>query len=143
MNYDDMYNQISILKKNKSQMTLQERFKRIVSIVGEHPDAIHLFENWFLDSNQVRCLSGLNVDRYALTQSILQQSQIKTSNSSELTHKYYGFCKVITPQLMDQLIDAVATRIQMEREYAKVMDIHPSYDHQEEELTLNELSQFI
>ena len=139
MDYNDMYNQISYLKKNRNKIELTERLKKIIAIIGEHPDALHLFENWFLDSNQVKQLENHRINHVALTQSILTGCKITTSNSCDLTYKFYGYCKTITPDSLDQLIDEVATRIQLEREYAMVAGRIPYVDQQEDELTLGEL----
>ena len=142
MYYDDMYNQISLLKKNKTKMAMNEQVKRIIMIIGEHPDAIHMFKNWFLDPVQVKELENSPMHNNSIVLNILNNCQIQTTNSNELTYKYFGYCKVITPEMMDQLIDAVATRIQLEQEYAKVLDVNPYIVREEDTLTLNELQEF-
>ena len=142
MYYDDMYNQISSLKKNRTKMTLNEQVKRIIMIIGEHPDAIHMFKNWFMDPKQVKELENSPMHNNSLVLNILNNCQIQTTNSNELTYKYFGYCKVITPESMDQLIDAIATRIQLEKEYAQVLDVNPYIVREEDTLTLNELEQF-
>ena len=50
--------------------------------------------------------------------------------------------RIITPYVLDQLIDEVSNRIQLENEYSRVYNVGSPIKQQEDELTLNELQQF-
>ena len=58
------------------------------------------------------------------------------------TYRYYGYVKPITPAILNQVIDDVATRVQLENEYARTVHAPSPQDEKEDQLTLNELGQF-
>lgn len=66
----------------------------------------------------------------------------RTKNSLELTYRYYGYVRPITPAILNQVIDDVATRVQLENEYARTVHAPSPQDEKEDQLTLNELGQF-
>lgn len=72
----------------------------------------------------------------------LNQCELRTKNSLELTYRYYGYVKPITPAILNQVIDDVATRVQLENEYARTVHAPSPQDEKEDQLTLNELGQF-
>lgn len=129
--------------KNKTKgMTDEQRLKLLIREIGYHPDAIQIFANMNLISKeQVMTANTKGIKGYQMAKDILKKMEIKTSNSNELTYKYYGYVRPITPGMLDQMIDMVATRVQLQKEYAELA--HQEIDDlvQEEDLTLGELEE--
>ena len=72
--------------------------------------------------------------------------EIRTTNSGDLTYKFYGHNKKLTAVELDQMIDLVSDYIQRQHEIAKWIEekygtISEVATIQEEETTLNELEQ--
>lgn len=140
MDYENMYKQLQMIKKNPYHMSQKQRLIMLITTLGEHPEAIYMYKDLFISPSQLARLQAQGISGWSLTQHILSHCEIVTSNSTELTYKYYGYVRRITPALMDQLIDEVATRIQLEKEYAE--SLNKTRLKQEDELTLGELQQF-
>ena len=141
MDYEELYCQLMILKKAPMN---ERNIQFLIRTIGEFPDALEIYKNHFANEQQIQKMISNGVNGAAAAQHILENSQIeiRTSNSLELTYKYYGYVRSITPQLLDQLIDEVANRIQLENEYSRVAGVNSPMQEQEDELTLNELQQF-
>lgn len=137
--YDDIYNQLMYYKRNPKKLSEEQRVKAIISLLGQHPNAIELYRDMFLNNQQIHSLYKNGINNTALVKNIENEATIKTTNSSELTYSYYGYVKTITPATLNQFIDDVATRIQLENEYAKTYHIESLQEEREDELTLNEL----
>ncbi len=140
MDYENMLDQLYMVKKNPYHMSQKQRLIVLLTTIGEHPEALYMYKDLFISPQQMDNLARQGINGWSLTQHILNNCEIVTSNSAELTYKYFGYVRRITPALMDQLIDEVATRIQLENEYAKTY--HQMREPKEDELTLGELSQF-
>lgn len=141
MDYEELYRQLMILKKAPMS---ERNIQFLIRTIGEFPDALEIYKNHFANEQQIQKMISNGVNGAAAAQHILENSQIeiRTSNSLELTYKYYGYVRSITPQLLDQLIDEVVNRIQLENEYSRVAGVNSPMQEQEDELTLNELQQF-
>lgn len=141
MDYEELYHQLMILKKESMN---EKNIQFLIRTIGEFPDALEIYKNHFANEKQIQKMIANGVNGAAAAQHILENGQIeiRTSNSLELTYKYYGYVRSITPQLLDQLIDEVANRIQLENEYSRVAGVNSPMQEQEDELTLNELQQF-
>lgn len=141
MDYEELYRQLMILKNAPMN---EKNIQFLIRTIGEFPDALEIYKNHFSNEQQIKKMISNGVNGAAAAQHILENSQIeiRTSNSLELTYKYYGYVRSITPQLLDQLIDEVANRIQLENEYSRVAGVNSPMQEQEDELTLNELQQF-
>lgn len=73
----------------------------------------------------------------------LVDPEIVTSNSAELTDKFFGYVRPISPMMLDLLIDAVETRNRIIRNAARAYGLETDDIIQEEELTLGELTEGI
>lgn len=140
MDYDYIYSNMMYLKKNPNHLSLSERTKRLIKEISDYPDAYEIYKGLFLNSYQIKNLQALGINAKDASRFILNQCEIRTSNSTELTYQYYGFVKTITPALLNQVIDDVTNRIQLENEYAKTAHVQSLQDEKEDELTMNELS---
>lgn len=141
MNYNEMYSQIIALKK---MPLTAKNLQILISAIGEFPDALTIYKNNFMDESQTQKMLELGANGSAIAKHIIEYSEmnIRTTNSLELTYKYYGYVRIITPYVLDQLIDEVSNRIQLENEYSRVYNVESPIKQQEDELTLNELQQF-
>lgn len=141
MNYNEMYSQIIALKK---MPLTAKNLQILISAIGEFPDALTIYKNNFMDERQTQKMLELEANGSAIAKHIIEHSEmtIRTTNSPELTYKYYGYVRIITPYVLDQLIDEVSNRIQLENEYSRVYNVESPIKQQEDELTLNELQQF-
>lgn len=141
MNYNEMYNQIIALKK---MPLTAKNLQILISTIGEFPDALAIYKNTFMDERQAQKMLELSANGSAIAKHIIEHSEmtIRATNSPELTYKYYGYVRIITPYVLDQLIDEVSNRIQLENEYSRVYNVESPIKQQEDELTLNELQQF-
>lgn len=97
---------------------------------------------FFLTPDQVKNLQRFGINGKQASQYILNQCELRTKNSLELTYRYYGYVRPITPAILNQVIDDVATRVQLENEYARTVNAPSPQDEKEDQLTLNELGQF-
>lgn len=140
--YDMMYERLMYLKKNQNNLSLNERTKKLIEEIGEHPDAFEMYKGVFLTPDQVKNLQRFGINGKQASQYILNQCELRTKNSLELTYRYYGYVKPITPAILNQVIDDVATRVQLENEYARTVNAPSPQDEKEDQLTLNELGQF-
>lgn len=140
--YDMMYERLMYLKKNQNKLSLNERTKKVIEEIGKHPDAFEMYKGVFLTPDQVKNLQRFGINGKQASQYILNQCELRTKNSLELTYRYYGYVKPITPAILNQVIDDVATRVQLENEYARTVHAPSPQDEKEDQLTLNELGQF-
>lgn len=140
MDYDATLDKLYMIKMNPYKMTQKQRLRELITVIGEHPEAVYWCKNLFATSKQLNELQQQGLSGWGITQHILKNCEIVTSNSKDLTYRYFGYVKPITPATLNQVIDAVATRIQLEQEYAMVY--HNQRPEQEDELTMGELSQF-
>ncbi|MDY4869372.1 MAG: hypothetical protein SO150_03400 [Faecalicoccus sp.] len=139
MEYHEMYNQLMMIKKNPMGMSMKQRVTLLITTVGEFPDALELYKNTFLNEKQAEELIRNGINGWAATQHILSKCEIRTPNSTELSYKYYGYVRPITPRLLDQFIDMVANRVQLEKEYGGAAYLDAPKNEKEDELTLQEL----
>ena len=142
MEYSDYYNQLMYLKKNLKHLPEDERTRQLIQIIGYHPDALQIYKDMFLSNGQVNQLIQKGANGLAVSKDILNKAEIKTPNSAEITYRYYGYCKTITPALLNQVIDDIATRIQLENEYSKVAHINSPQQEKEDVLVLDELCEY-
>lgn len=140
--YDMMYERLMYLKKNQNKLSLNERTKKVIEEIGKHPDAFEMYKGVFLTPDQVKNLQRFGINGKQASQYILNQCELRTKNLLELTYRYYGYVKPITPAILNQVIDDVATRVQLENEYARTVHAPSPQDEKEDQLTLNELGQF-
>lgn len=54
--YDMMYDRLMYLKKNQNNLSLNERTKKLIEEIGEHPDAFEMYKGVFLTPDQVKNL---------------------------------------------------------------------------------------
>lgn len=141
--YEEIYNQLMYYRKNPKKLSEKERVRAIISLLGQQPNAIELYRDMFLDEQQIHSLYKNGINSMAIVKNIENEASIKTTNSSELTYSYYGYVKTITPATLNQFIDDVATRIQLENEYARTYHIESLQEEKEDELTLNELGVYL
>ena len=142
MDYDEIFNEIMLLKRNPNRLDLNKRTKRLIQLIGEHPNSLELYQNIFLSPIQVKELQIKSINGYALSKYIVEHSEIKTTNLSELTYNFYGYVRTITPAFLNQIIDDVATRLQLEKEYADIINESSRFSEREDELTLGEIEEF-
>ena len=45
--YDMMYDRLMYLKKNQNHLSLNERTKKVIEEIGEHPDAFEMYKGVF------------------------------------------------------------------------------------------------
>ena len=45
--YDMMYDRLMYLKKNQNNLSLNERTKKVIEEIGEHPDAFEMYKGVF------------------------------------------------------------------------------------------------
>jgi hypothetical protein len=64
--YDMMYDRLMYLKKNQNHLSLNERTKKVIEEIGEHPDAFEMYKGVFLTPDQVKNLQrfGINESRH-------------------------------------------------------------------------------
>lgn len=130
------------IRTRTKNMTDEERLKILIKEIGYHPDALQIFNNLHLISKeQMLKANSQGVRGTQLAKNMLQTIEVKTSNSSELSYKYYGYVRPITPGMLDQMIDMVATRVQLQKEYAELANQEIDDLIQEEETTLGELEE--
>jgi len=120
-------------------MSMKQRVTLLITTIGEFPDALELYKNTFLNEKQAEELIRNGINGWAATQHILSKCEIRTPNSTELSYKYYGYVRPITPRLLDQFIDMVANRVQLEKEYGEAAYLDAPKNEKEDELTLQEL----
>lgn len=137
------YHLLQWIKWNPEALSARQKLVTIIVALGEHPDTLNMYVDRFISPQQMEMLQKQGLNGWSITQNILANCEIKTSNSAELTYKYFGYVKVITSSFIDQLIDEVSTRIQLEKEYADVAHVYFMRDEQEEELTFGELEEFL
>lgn len=142
MTYEEVYERLRNYKKGLGRTLNKETIQELIEILSQHPDALNMIENVFLDSKQVQLIKDNQFSAETVLKHMAQNLQIRTSNSLELTYKYYGYVRTITPAFLDQFIDEVMTRVQLESEYAEIANVEPYIEQQEEKTTMNELSQF-
>ena len=106
--YDMMYERLMYLKKNQNKLSLNERTKKVIEEIGKHPDAFEMYKGVFLTPDQVKNLQRFGINGKQASQYILNQCELRTKNSLELTYRYYGYVKPITPAILNQVIDDVA-----------------------------------
>lgn len=130
------------IKRSSRKLSNEERLRLFIKEIGYHPDAIQILANLHLISKeQVMNSHSQGVKGFQLAKNILKNIEIKTSNSNELTYKYFGYVRPITPRELDQMIDMVATRVQLQKEYSKLANQEIDDLVQEEETTLGELEE--
>lgn len=138
---------IRALKKKFNTMSSQKAFTELLEIVQMHPDAMSILGDMkLIDKEHMLALRAKGCTGYALTKAIMNQIEIRTSNSTELSIKMFGYNRMITPSSINNYIDIVATRIQQQKEYTELLNKKSSKEYddmlQEEELTLDELEEF-
>lgn len=139
MEYDGYYNQLMALKNNTLNLSEKARLEKLIQLIGNHPDALQMYRDMFLSSNQAKQLANLGNNGLAVSKNILENCEIRTTNSTEISYRYYGYAKKITPATLNQFIDAIATRIQLENEYSRTAHIHSPQEEKEDELVLDEI----
>lgn len=139
--YDMMYERLMYLKKNQNNLSLNERTKKLLKKLEN--TLMHLkCTRVFFNTRSSEKSTTLWYQRKAGISVYPKSMWIKNKNSLELTYRYYGYVKPITPAILNQVIDDVATRVQLENEYARTVHAPSPQDEKEDQLTLNELGQF-
>ncbi len=139
MEYDVYFNQLMYLKNNTKNLTDKARLQQLIRMIGNHPDALQMYKDMFLSPQQANQLVQLGMNGSAVAKNILENCEIRTTNSTEIAYRYYGYAKKITPATLNQFIDDIATRIQLENEYSRTAHIHSPQEEKEDELVLDEI----
>lgn len=139
MGYDVYYNQLMYLKNNTKNLSEKERLEQLIQLIGNHPDALQMYRDMLLSPHQANQLAQLGNNGLAVSKNILENCEIRTTNSTEIAYRYYGYAKRITPAILNQFIDDIATRIQLENEYSRSAHIHSPQEEKEDELVLDEI----
>lgn len=139
MEYDVYFNQLMYLKNNTKNLTDKARLQQLIRMIGNHPDALQMYKDMFLSPQQANQLVQLGINGSAVAKNILENCEIRTTNSTEIAYRYYGYAKKITPATLNQFIDDIATRIQLENEYSRTAHIHSPQEEKEDELVLDEI----
>lgn len=135
------------LKKNPQKWNDMKRLYHLLSIIGEHPDALQILGNLqLIDRDNVQVMQKTGLNGWRMAQELIKRMEIRTTNSDELTYKFYGHYKKLTAVELDQMIDLVSDYIQRQHEIANWIEekygtISEAAMIQEEETTLNELEQ--
>ena len=142
MVYEEVYEKLARFKETLNGKLDRKQIQELLKILSQHPDALDMIDNVFLDSKQIRLIKENGFSAETVLNHMADHLQIRTSNSLELTYKYYGYVRPITPAFLNQFLDEIMTRIQLETEYAEVANLDAYIERQEDKTTANELGQF-
>lgn len=147
MEYRQEFLKLQRLKLNPNKMNQAARLEELIKTISEHPDGLQIFANLrLIDPEHLTALQKKGATGRAVAESIFNNIQIKTPNSDDLSYRYYGYIRHITADELDQLIDRVATRLQIQAEIQEMSDsqqyeINTHELENEDELTLDELNE--
>ena len=82
-------------------MSARQKLVTIIVALGERLDILNMYVDRFISPQQMEMLQKQGLNGWSITQNILANCEIKTSNSAELTYKFFGYVKVITPSFID------------------------------------------
>lgn len=141
MNYESTARFLRDIRNNIYQMNNQQRLQMMLIAISEHPDSLSLIRNLdIIDPDLLNQLIMNGANGYAVAQSMLNQIEIKTPNSDDLSMAVFGYVKTITPAELDDYIDEVYGRIESQQIYSKDLE---EARYQEQEIALDELEEFL
>ncbi len=128
------------LKNNMYRLSNRQRMQVLLSLISEVPDSLSVIgQMGLIDPDRVRELVSKGATGYAICQALLNKIEVKSPNSDELSLKIYGYVKPITGADLNNFIDIAYGRIQQQ----EIEGYEPKEHYQEQELTLDEITQGI
>lgn len=142
INYKGYRDLLKELKRNPYQISDRLRMIQVISIIGEHPDAISIYQNLsIIDPDKIKALVAKGANGVAIAHVLLNDITLKTTSSNELMLKTYGYNKPINPAGLNETIDDVYMRFEGQYQTQRANEFE-EHGNQETELALGELDEF-
>lgn len=140
MNYKKYAELLKMISSNYYHLTLKQQTAIYLSVISEHPDSLSLLYNMHLiDKDMINDCIKKGISGYALTQYIIDNIEIKTQNSDELSLSLFGYVRTITPAELSDYIDDAVTAITEQIPYIEYTDKAAVIEQQ---MTLDEIEEF-